>query len=55
MVTKKYNEKSGQKEYALVSRKSGRVLEWFGPTKPTKARYKAAEARVQYHKNKFNH
>lgn len=51
MVRRKYNEKTGRKEYALVSQDGSRILEWFGAQKPTKDQYKKAEARVQYFKH----
>jgi len=52
MVKKVYNKKTGRKEYALVSRTSGRVLQWFGAGKPSKERVMKAEKRVQYYKHK---
>lgn len=51
MLRKKLNEKTGAKEYCLVSRDGDRVLEWFGREKPSDERVRRAEQRVQYFKH----
>jgi hypothetical protein len=52
MLAKRVNPKTGEKEYALVSRKDpSKILEWFGKEKPSDERFQHAEARVQYFKH----
>lgn len=43
--------KDGEKRWALVSRKTGRVLKWFGKEKPSPETVKKEEARVQMFKH----
>lgn len=38
--------------YALVSKKNGKVLQWFGKHKPSKSSADKSEKRVQYFKNR---
>lgn len=52
MLKRRLRSETGRKEYALVSRKSGRVLEWFGIKRPSGGRFREAEARVRYHKHR---
>lgn len=50
-LVKKHNDHTGRSEYALVSKKSGRVLKWFGTQKPSHDRVMKEERRVQYFKH----
>jgi hypothetical protein len=50
-LVKKHNDHTGRSEYALVSKKSGRVLKWFGVQKPSHDRVMKEERRVQYFKH----
>ena len=53
MLRQKFNKKHERKEWALLSvSKPGKVLEWFGLKKPSKARVAGSEARVQYYKHR---
>jgi hypothetical protein len=58
IVTKKYREETGRKEWALVSRKPDKrtgkrkVLYWFGVEKPSKKKVSKQERRVQFWKHK---
>jgi len=53
MLGQKVNPHSGKKEYALLSiSKPGRVLEWYGGKKPSKATVEKSEKRIQYFKNR---
>jgi len=52
MLAHRYNEKTGRKEYALVSTKTpGKVLEWFGEKRPSPARIQKSENRVEMFKH----
>ena len=51
ILTKKYNEKNERQEWALVSKKSRRVLKWFGTKKPSEEQVKKEERRIQYFKH----
>jgi len=51
ILTQKVNEKTGNKEWALVSKKNRRVLKWFGARKPSEEAVKKEEKRIQYFKN----
>lgn len=48
MLRKKYNPKRQRTEWALVSRRGGRVLRWFGTSKPSESRVAKEERRIQY-------
>jgi hypothetical protein len=52
MLRKVTNPNTGEKEYALVSKTTGKVLKYFGKEKPTENEFNAEERRVQYFKNK---
>jgi hypothetical protein len=47
-LVQQVNPKTHQKEYALVSKKSGRVLKWFGAAKPSDEVVKKEERRVHF-------
>lgn len=52
ILKKIYREKTGRKEWALVSRKNPeKVLKWFGPKKPSKEEVLKEERRVQFFKH----
>ncbi len=52
MLSKKVNPHTGKSEYCLESVTSkGKVLEWYGPKKPSEARVQKSEKRVQYFKH----
>lgn len=51
ILRKKHNDKTGKSEWALVSRKSGRVLRWFGAQHPSEERVAEEERRIQYFKH----
>jgi hypothetical protein len=52
ILTKKINKNTGNKEWALVSRKDpSKILKWFGPKKPSEEEVLKEERRVQYFKN----
>jgi hypothetical protein len=51
MLRQRHNPNTGRKEWALVSH-SGRVLKWFGTTKPSKEWFSKEEARIKYFKHK---
>lgn len=51
MVLRKVYRKDKGYEWALVSKSSGKVLQWFGPKRPVPSVFMAAERRVQYFKN----
>ena len=55
ILTQRHNEKTGRKEWALVSKKSRRVLKWFGTRKPSEEAVKKEERRVQYFKHMANY
>jgi len=55
IVTERYREEKGRKEWALVSKKRGKkgkrkVLYWFGAKKPSKESVDKQEKRIQYFK-----
>ena len=52
MLTQRHNPHTNREEYCLVSIGSGKVLEWYGPKKPSDERVKESEARVQWFKHK---
>jgi len=47
-----YRKDTDRQEWALFDRKGERVLEWFGPDKPSDEQVQKAEARVQFFKSK---
>jgi Zn finger protein HypA/HybF involved in hydrogenase expression len=47
----KHNDKTGKKEYALVSKDGSKVLEWYGTKKPSEETVKKSEQRVQFFKH----
>lgn len=47
MLRQKTNPKSGKKEWALVSKSSGKALQYFGAKKPSEDTVNKAERRVQ--------
>ena len=52
ILKQKYNEKTNQREWCLVSKKDhNKVLEWYGPKKPNKERVEKTEKRVQFFKH----
>jgi hypothetical protein len=54
-LVKKRREDKDREEWALVSKSSpGKVLEWFGPKKPSEGTVQKAEARVQFFKHQAN-
>ena len=52
VLKQKHREESDQQEWALFDKKGERVLEWFGPEKPSDEKVQKAEAQVQFFKNK---
>lgn len=52
ILRKKYREDKDRSEWALVSKKGGKVLKWFGKQKPSEERVKKEEQRIQYFKHK---
>jgi len=58
ILVQKVREKTGKKEWALVTKKPDsrtgrrRVLYWFGSKKPSKDSIDKQESRVQYWKHK---
>lgn len=52
ILKKKHRDDTDQTEWALVSKKNGKVLKWFGKQKPSEDRVKKEEQRVQYFKHK---
>ena len=51
-LVQKHREDTDREEWALVSRKDeSKVLEWFGPEKPSDEKVQKAEARVQFFKH----
>ena len=52
MLVRRFNEKHGRTEWALVSRSKRRVLQWFGANKPSPERVARVERRVQYFKGR---
>jgi len=51
MLRRRYDFKTHKKRWCLVSRATGRVLEWFGEQKPSKEQVTASERRIQYFKH----
>lgn len=51
MLTRLKNPHTGQKEYCLVSSDGRKVLEWYGPARPSPARVQKSEARVEMFKH----
>lgn len=57
VVTQRYREETGRKEWALISRKPDKrtgkrkILYWFGTEKPSKEKVKKEEDRVQMFKH----
>ena len=53
VLIQKVNKNTGNKEWALVSKKDhDKVLQWYGQKKPSKERIEKTEKRVQYFKHK---
>ena len=52
MLVQRYNSKHKRKEWALVSLDGSRVLQWFGPRRPSEKRVEKTERRVRYFKHK---
>jgi hypothetical protein len=52
MLDKRMNPNTGRQEYCLVSIGSGKVLEWYGPKKPSEEKVQESEARVNWFKHK---
>lgn len=51
-LIKKHNKKTDRQEWALVSKNDhDKVLEWYGPKKPSAERVQKTERRVQYFKH----
>jgi hypothetical protein len=50
-LVQRQNQHTNKKEWALVSKKSGKVLKWFGVKKPSEEAVKKEERRVQYFKH----
>lgn len=52
ILVQKINKNTGRKEWCLVSKKDrSKVLEWYGPKKPSKERVEKTEKRVQWFKS----
>lgn len=51
-LVKQKREDTGRSEWALVSKKSGRVLKWFGTKKPSEEAVQKEEKRIQYFQHK---
>ncbi len=52
MLKKHVRESTGKMEWALMSKsKPGKVLKWFGKTKPSSTQVAKEEARVEFYKN----
>jgi hypothetical protein len=52
MKAKRFNKKTGRKEWALVSRKTpSKILEWYGAKEPSDQQIAKSEARVRYYKH----
>jgi hypothetical protein len=52
MLTERTNPRTKRKEWCLVSIEKGRVLQYFGKTKPSDEAVQKVEARIEYFKNK---
>lgn len=53
MLVKRRNEKTDQLEWALESiSKPGKILQWFGVSKPSEETVAKVEKRIQWFKNK---
>lgn len=50
-LVQRKNDKTDKLEWALVSKKNGRVLKWFGARKPSDEAVQKEERRVQYFKH----
>jgi len=51
MLEKRMHEKTGQKEWCLVSRKDPtKILEWYGIKKPSPEQVADSEMRVEFYK-----
>lgn len=51
ILTKKLNKNTGNKEWALVSKKDpSKILKWFGLKKPSEDEVLKQEKRIQYFK-----
>jgi len=52
VLLKKLNKNTGNKEWALVSKKDpSKILKWFGSEKPSEDEVIAQEKRIQYFKS----
>jgi len=52
MLRKIFRKSKGRSEWALVSKKTGKSLRYFGTRKPSKERFLAAERQIQFFKHK---
>lgn len=50
-LVQRKHEETGKLEWALVSKKDGKVLKWFGARKPSEESVQKEERRVQYFKH----
>jgi len=51
MLVQRVNPKTGRKEWALASRSNPKkILEWYGPQKPSEQRVAKSEKRVNFFK-----
>ena len=50
-LVQRHNDNTDRKEWALISKKSNRILKWFGPTKPSDEAVQKEERRVQFWKS----
>lgn len=51
-LVKRFRKSTNRKEWALVSKTTGRILRWFGVIKPSKERFAKAERQIQFFKRK---
>jgi hypothetical protein len=52
MLAQRVHEKTGEKEWCLVSRKDpSKILEWYGKERPSDEQVQETEDRVQYFKH----
>jgi hypothetical protein len=52
VLIKKLNKNTGEKEWALVSKKDpSKILKWFGSKKPSEQEILKQEKRIQYFKH----
>lgn len=49
-LVQRKNEKTDKLEWALISKKNGRVLKWFGARKPSKESVNKEERRIWHFK-----